>query len=124
MMAGNALIGAAEAALARWLDEERPAVGTYTYHAPPTEDLDPVTGHGTGAYALAYLALGVEVEVDLESLRVETIESGESQRPDLPTCGYLVTHKEKGVSFLHTGDLTEPYPALEALRGRVDFFCT
>jgi len=67
LMAGNALIGAAEAALARWLDEERPAVGTYTYHAPPTEDLDPVTGHGTGAYALAYLALGVEVEVDLES---------------------------------------------------------
>jgi len=67
LMAGNALKGAAEAALARWLDEERPAVGTYTYHAPPTEDLDPVTGHGTGAFALAYLALGVEIEVDLET---------------------------------------------------------
>jgi CO/xanthine dehydrogenase Mo-binding subunit len=66
-MTGKALQGAAETALARWLDEERPAVGTYTYHAPPTDELDPITGHGTGAYALAYLAQGVEVEVDLET---------------------------------------------------------
>jgi CO/xanthine dehydrogenase Mo-binding subunit len=66
-MTGKALQGAAETALARWLDEERPAVGTYTYQAPPTEELDPITGHGTGAYALAYLAQGVEVEVDLET---------------------------------------------------------
>ncbi len=62
------------------------------------------------------------VQVDLGKLQVETIESGESQRPDLPTCGYLVTHKEKQVSFLHTGDLTEPYPALQEIQGRVDYF--
>jgi L-ascorbate metabolism protein UlaG (beta-lactamase superfamily) len=61
-------------------------------------------------------------EVDLGALRVETIESGESQRPDLPTCGYLIAHKEKRISFLHTGDLTVPYPALQGIRGQVDFF--
>ena len=54
-------------------------------------------------------------EVDLGSLYVETIESGESQRPDLPTCGYLVSHREKKVSFLHTGDLTVPYPSLQQI---------
>ena len=61
-------------------------------------------------------------EVDLGSVYVETIESGESQRPDLPTCGYLVSHREKKVSFLHIGDLTVPYPSLQKIRGKVDFF--
>ena len=61
-------------------------------------------------------------KVDLGSIQVETIESGENQRPDLPTCGYLVAHKETGVSFLHTGDLREPYPELQGIQGRVDFF--
>jgi L-ascorbate metabolism protein UlaG (beta-lactamase superfamily) len=49
------------------------------------------------------------------------IESGENQRPDLPTCGYLVTIKDLNVSFLHTGDLIEPYKALEKLQGRVTY---
>jgi CO/xanthine dehydrogenase Mo-binding subunit len=66
-MGGNASRGAAEAALDRWRDEERPAIGVFTYHAPPTEDLDPNTGHGNGAFALAYLTQGVEVEVDVET---------------------------------------------------------
>ncbi|MAG84020.1 hypothetical protein CMK10_07665 [Candidatus Poribacteria bacterium] len=61
-------------------------------------------------------------ELDLGSLNVETIESGENQTPDLPTCGYLVTHKEKQISFLHIGDLHHPYPALRELRDKVDFF--
>jgi len=61
-------------------------------------------------------------EVDLGALQVETIESGENQTSDLPTCGYLITHKEKGISFLHMGDLHQPYPALKQLRGKVDFF--
>ena len=70
LMAGNALRGAAEVALAAWQDEERPALGTYTYHAPPTEDLDPQTGHGSGAFAIAYLAQAVEIEVDTETGRI------------------------------------------------------
>ena len=67
LMGGNAIKGAAEEALTRWSDEERPAVGAYTFHAPPTEDLDPITGQGTAAFALAYLAQGVEIEVDEET---------------------------------------------------------
>ena len=60
-------------------------------------------------------------ELDLGPVHVDIIESGENQRPDLPNCGYLVTVRDLGVSFLHTGDLTEPYRALERLRGRVTY---
>jgi CO/xanthine dehydrogenase Mo-binding subunit len=67
MMAGNALIGAAQAAYAEWQNEERPAVATYHYIAPPTESLDPVTGQGKGAFVFAYLAQAVELEVDTET---------------------------------------------------------
>jgi L-ascorbate metabolism protein UlaG (beta-lactamase superfamily) len=59
--------------------------------------------------------------LDLGPVQVEVIESGENQRPDLPTCGYLVTIKDLDVSFLHPGDLIEPYKALEHLRGRVTY---
>ena len=58
-------------------------------------------------------------ELDLGPIHVDIIESGENQRPDLPNCGYLVTVRDLDISFLHTGDLTEPYRALEKLRGRV-----
>ena len=60
-------------------------------------------------------------EVDLGALHVETIESGENQRPDLPNLGFLVTHKALNLSFLHIGDAWAAYPAMQALRGRVDF---
>ena len=60
-------------------------------------------------------------EWDFGILHVEVIESGENQRPDLPTCGYLVTLPALDISFLHTGDLTVPYAALEKLRGRVTY---
>jgi L-ascorbate metabolism protein UlaG (beta-lactamase superfamily) len=60
-------------------------------------------------------------EVALGAIHVETIESGENQEPNLPTCGYLVTHKEKDISFLHTGDLHAAYPALKNIKGKVDF---
>ncbi len=66
-VAGNALRGAAEAALAAWRDEERPAVATYTYEAPSTDALDAETGHGKGAFAFAYGATAVEIEVDTET---------------------------------------------------------
>ncbi|MFN2201100.1 MAG: MBL fold metallo-hydrolase [Caldilineaceae bacterium] len=60
-------------------------------------------------------------EVDLGSVHVEAVESGENIDPMLPTCGYLFTHKAKEVSIYHMGDLHAVYPALENLRGRVDF---
>ena len=50
---------------------------------------------------------------DLGAIKVETIESGESSDPHTPTCGYLVSHTEKEISVLHTGDMHTPYPALK-----------
>ncbi len=69
-MAGNALRGAVERARAAWRDEERPAVATYTYEAPPTTALDVQTGQGKGAFAFAYAAHVAEVEVDIETGQV------------------------------------------------------
>jgi CO/xanthine dehydrogenase Mo-binding subunit len=68
LMAGNAVKGAAERALARWRDEDRPAVAEYTYLAPKTtpfaeEDGEPSTPN----FAYGYVAQSVEVEVDAET---------------------------------------------------------
>lgn len=66
-MAGNAIHGAAEAALDKWRAEERPAVGEFTYLAPPTSPFDPETGHSFPNFAYGYAAQAVEVEVDIET---------------------------------------------------------
>jgi CO/xanthine dehydrogenase Mo-binding subunit len=66
-MAGNAVRGAAREALARWRQEERPAVGEYTYYAPKTTPFDPETGQGTPNLAYGYAAEAVTVEVDTET---------------------------------------------------------
>jgi CO/xanthine dehydrogenase Mo-binding subunit len=66
-MSGGAIEGAARAALAKWQREERPAVGEYTFVAPPTTRMDPETGHGTPNLAYGYVAEAVEVVVDLET---------------------------------------------------------
>ena len=66
-MAGNAIRGAAAAALERWRTEERPAVAEHTYLAPKTTPFDPETGYGTPNFAYGYVAQAVEVEVDTET---------------------------------------------------------
>ena len=66
-MAGNALKGAAEAALERWLAEERPAVAEYKYLAPQTTPFTKETGQSMPNFAYAYAAQAVEVEVDTET---------------------------------------------------------
>ena len=66
-MAGGAVRGAAAAALARWQDEERPAVAEYTYLAPKSTPFDPETGHGVPNLAYGYVAEVVEVDVDVET---------------------------------------------------------
>ena len=66
-MAGNAVRGAAAAALKRWQEEERPAVAEHTYLAPKTTPFDPETGHGIPNFAYGYVAQVVEVEVDAET---------------------------------------------------------
>jgi CO/xanthine dehydrogenase Mo-binding subunit len=67
-MAGNAVKGAAERALARWQDEERPAVAEYTYLAPKTTPFAEVDGEPSAPnFAYGYVAQSVEVEVDTET---------------------------------------------------------
>ncbi len=67
LMAGNALKGAAEAALAKWEAEERPAIAEYTYRAPETTPFDKESGYSTPNFAYAYVAQAVELEVDTET---------------------------------------------------------
>jgi len=60
-------------------------------------------------------------EIQLGRLAVEAVESGEEPSPDVPSSGYLITDKKTGLSFYHTGDIWETYPAMEQLKDRVDF---
>lgn len=66
-MAGNSVVGAAEGALEKWHDEERPAVATYQYLAPKTTKFDPDTGSSKPNFAYGYVAQAVELIVDTET---------------------------------------------------------
>ena len=57
-MSGNAIKGAAEAALARWEAEERPAMAEYTYLAPKTTPFDKETGYAMPNLSYAYAGPG------------------------------------------------------------------
>jgi CO/xanthine dehydrogenase Mo-binding subunit len=70
LMGGNAVLGAAREALARWHDEERPAVATFTYHAPATTAFDPESGHGVPHVVFSPVAQAVAVDVDIETGQV------------------------------------------------------
>jgi CO/xanthine dehydrogenase Mo-binding subunit len=76
-MAGNSVIGAAEQALEKWHDEERPAIATYQYLAPKTTKFDPETGASTPNFAYGYVAQAVELIVDTETgqINIEKIFS-------------------------------------------------
>ena len=66
-MVGNAILGAAKAALQEWHNEERPAVGTYTFEPRRTSALDPQTGQCDPNITYGYVAEYVEVDVDTET---------------------------------------------------------
>ncbi|MCA1953529.1 MAG: xanthine dehydrogenase family protein molybdopterin-binding subunit [Anaerolinea sp.] len=66
-MAGNAIRGAAQAALAKWENEERPAIGTYQYRPPRTTPYDPETGKSEPNFAYGYVAESAEIELDTET---------------------------------------------------------
>lgn len=66
-MAGNSIKGAAELALEKWRNEDRPAVAVYQYRPPKTTPLDPETGKSEPNFAYGYIAEAVEVEVDTET---------------------------------------------------------
>ncbi len=73
-MAGNAIRGAAEAALKKWADEERPAIATYKYVPPATTAMDDHTGHADPNFAYGYVAEAVQVEVDTETGHVRLVD--------------------------------------------------
>jgi len=66
-MAGNAIRGAAQLALEKWRNEERPARAVFQYRPPKTTPFDPETGKSEPNFAYGYVAEAVEVEVDLET---------------------------------------------------------
>ena len=72
-MAGRAVYDVAQAALAQWHDEERPAHATVQYRAPRTTELDPLTTEGRPNYAYGYAAQAVEVEVDMSTGQVQVL---------------------------------------------------
>ncbi len=69
-MAGNSIRGAAQLALEKWNNEERPAVATYQYRPPRTTPFDPETGKSEPNFSYGYVAEAVEVDVDIETGQV------------------------------------------------------
>jgi CO/xanthine dehydrogenase Mo-binding subunit len=88
-MAGNAIKGAAEAALKKWQSEERPATAEFTYLAPLTTHFDEETGYSTPNFSYAYSAEAVDVDVDTETGHVKLVrvvvadDVGKAINPDL-----------------------------------------
>ncbi|MGD9092797.1 MAG: xanthine dehydrogenase family protein molybdopterin-binding subunit [Anaerolineales bacterium] len=73
-MAGNAIKGACELAMEKWLEEERPAIATYQYLPPPTTPYDPQTGKSEPNFSYGYVAQAVAVEVDTETGHVRILD--------------------------------------------------
>jgi CO/xanthine dehydrogenase Mo-binding subunit len=74
-MSGNSIRGAAEAALQKWKDEDRPAIAEYTWFAPKTTPYDPHTGKSEPNFAYGYVAEAAEVEVDTETGHVRVLRA-------------------------------------------------
>ena len=90
-MAGNSVLGAAEEALKRWDDGDRPAIGHFRFVPPPTETLDPETGVGQPIFTYCYVAEAVDIAVDIDTghIRVERVvcadDVGKAINPNLVT---------------------------------------
>lgn len=72
-MSGNAIRGAADIALEKWKNEERPAIGEFMYRPPKTTPYDPLTGKSEPNFAYGYAAQAVEVEVDIETGHIHVL---------------------------------------------------
>lgn len=66
-MAGNAIRGAAEKALAAWEAEDRPAIGHFRFEPRATTAYDPVTGACDPNISYGYVAESVDLAVDIET---------------------------------------------------------
>jgi CO/xanthine dehydrogenase Mo-binding subunit len=66
-VAGNSIRGAADLALKKWREEDRPAIARYQYIPPQTTPLDPETGYCEPNYSYGYVAQAVKVQIDTET---------------------------------------------------------
>ena len=66
-MAGNAILGAAEAALHQWQNEERPARADFIFRPRPTTSYAPQTGESDPNITYGYCAQVADVEVDMDT---------------------------------------------------------
>ena len=66
-MGGNAVLGAAGAALEQWKAGARPAVGSYIYRPPATSNMDPETGQCMPNFTYGYVAESVLAEVNIQT---------------------------------------------------------
>ena len=73
-MAGHSIRGAADLALQRWRDEQRPAIASYTWYAPATTPYDPETGECVPNITYGYLAQAIELEVDAETGQIRVLK--------------------------------------------------
>jgi len=69
-MAGNAILGAAKEALAKWNNEERPAEADFVYRPPATSPLDAQTGECVPNFCYGYAADAIEVSVNTKTGKV------------------------------------------------------
>ncbi|MCJ7537403.1 MAG: molybdopterin-dependent oxidoreductase, partial [Anaerolineales bacterium] len=73
-VAGNSIRGAAELALQKWIEEDRPAIGRFQYIPPKTTPLDPETGYCEPNYSYGYVAQAVDVQVDTETGHIKILD--------------------------------------------------
>jgi CO/xanthine dehydrogenase Mo-binding subunit len=66
-MAGNSIRQAADEALSKWTNEDRPAIAHATYRPPPTQPYDPETGYSMPNFTYGYVAEIVDLTVDVET---------------------------------------------------------
>jgi CO/xanthine dehydrogenase Mo-binding subunit len=66
-MAGNAIRGAVQEAMAAWENEDRPAMAHYRFVPRPTTPLDPETGKSVPNITYGYVAETVDLTVDVET---------------------------------------------------------
>ena len=72
-MAGNSIIGAANLAMEKWNNEERPAVGKFQFVPPKTTAYNKIDGSCDPNFSYGYVAETVTVEVDLETGQIDLI---------------------------------------------------
>lgn len=72
-VAGNSIRGAADIALSKWREEDRPAIGRYRYLPPSTTPYDPQTGFCDPNYSYGYVAQAVDVQVDMETGHIDVL---------------------------------------------------